>query len=269
MLTHIHRSLGADALVDETYSATDSAPITWVVSHDFTLAANPGKTCQWGVLRAPEDAGGYYRTALPRTSTGDELMTIGDWVKRLEPECSKSQRIALAFRLGLAVLQFAKTPLARNLRKPTDWLVAIHSASRSSPPVFLLWSRPLDMVPVAVSGQPLLTNLGITLGELALGRTLCDYRDKDPDFLGAQGAGHVSSEVQDVLTIRRLISLGHIARAVSSDFESVVTACVMHQFRDHRDGRVKELDSGDPLFLELASLAILIPLYHEARRHMG
>jgi len=206
--------------------------------------------------------------------------SLYDLIQGRTPLLDTRKRLALAYRLSLAVLQFSHTPWADQSWKPEDWLVGLDRSGKDGLPVVFLnrqispcqepikSNKPGSAWEVA-SREPILAQLGIALAELALGRSLSDVRREDPDLMDKELGKAYDSNLLDLLTTRKILSLRYIALAISPSFEGVVSACVTQQYRDSYDAGVKELDTKEPTFLERATTAILQPLYLEVRRYLG
>ncbi|KAK3357864.1 hypothetical protein B0T25DRAFT_567120 [Lasiosphaeria hispida] len=197
-----------------------------------------------------------------------------------KPLLDMSKRMALAFRLSSAILQLTGTPWMDEAWKSKDWFVAMESVQKDEPPNFFILgnftNRDLAKTTTLTesswritSREPTLVKLGLALIEIALGRVLSDIRKEEPGFLNGKETQNYDPELLDLFTARRLLSLRYIAQTVSSDFQDVVSACITQQYRDRRDARIKELDTRDTSFLEQATVAILMPLYQEARKYLG
>ncbi|KAK1835682.1 hypothetical protein QBC39DRAFT_368185 [Podospora conica] len=204
-----------------------------------------------------------------------------DVIQGRTPQLDTRKRLALAYRLSSAVLQFSGTPWADRSWKLKDWFVGLDTSRKDGFPVVFLnrqinprqeeTNNPKQLEPAwgVASREPFLTMLGIALAELALGRSLADVRRDEPELLDKEHEKAYDPDLLDLFTTTKILSLRYIAQAISPAFESVVRACVTQQYRDSHDASVRELDTKESTFLERATVAILHPLYLEAQRYLG
>lgn len=203
--------------------------------------------------------------------------SLYDLIQDRTPLLDTRKRLALAYRLSSAVLQFSHTPWADRSWNPEDWLVGLDRSGKDLPVVYRQITPCQEPIPPnnpgsaweVASREPILAQLGIALAELALGRSLSDVRREDPGLMDKELIKAHDLNLLDLLTTRKILSLGYIALAISPSFENVVSACVTQQYRDGYDAGVKELDTKEPTFLERATTAILQPLYLEVRKYLG
>lgn len=206
--------------------------------------------------------------------------SLYDLIQDRTPLLDTRKRLALAYRLSSAVLQYIHTPWADRSWRPQDWLVGLDRSGKDGlPVVFLNRQISASQEPIkpnksgsaweVVSREPILAQLGIALAELALGRSLSVVRREQPELMDKELGKAYDLNFLDLLTTRKILSLGYIAQAISQPFEDVVSACVTQQYRDGYDAGVKELDTKEPSFLERATAAILHPLYLEGRKYLG
>jgi hypothetical protein len=194
----------------------------------------------------------------------------------MQPNCSlsMSDRMELAFRLSLAVLQLYDTPWIDESWTWADiWVSKDLEADRIKFSVLFI-PREFYSVRHATDNEtknnavddtcwqlftedPVLTKLGFALIELALGRTMRDLLE-DPDYL------HVRTKFRDedsinYLLAKSLLRSEKVCQVATRDYENVVKACILRQYRD-QDGTVKALQLQD-LFLPSVKEAIILPLF--------
>lgn len=257
---------------------------TWISR--LSLEANPLASQSAGLcpfLRGGSDGEQAVRS-IPHldclTTSSKSFSSLYDLIQGPTPLLDMRKRLALAYRLSSAVLQYSHTPWADRSWKPQDWLVGLDKSKKDGLPVVFL-NRQISpcQEPVksnksgsaweVASREPILAQLGIALAELALGRSLSDVRREEPELMDRELGKTYDVNLLDLLTARKILSLGYIAKAISQPFEDVVSACVTQQYRDGYDAGVKELDTKEPTFLERATAAILQPLYLEGRKYLG
>jgi len=270
-MTHIQfQDVQAVARSDE------EATYTSQLSLDVGSIANICKLRELATQENPESR----RLGKPEQSKRT-FSTLGV-IQQRRPAMSRRDRMVLAFRLCSAVLQFANTPLAIDgPRGSKDWLVAIDSNPKLGAPTVSMLLRP-DLFQSPPSGassreasyhiaarDSTLVKLGLTLIELGLGRTLAEIRSKEATLFGRDATRTQNPELLDIFAARRLLSLRYIAQVISSDFEDVVGACITQQYRDGRDGQIKEIDIKKSSFPQHATTAILMPLYEEVLKEFG
>jgi hypothetical protein len=192
----------------------------------------------------------------------------------------RRQRMELSFRLSTAVLQLSSTPWVEESWTLDDWFIAVRGDRenealslfvrrkfhQSQDPSKMPSKEPAWSI---IAREPVLARLGVHLTELALGRNLVEIRREEPGLLRDGDLKISDHELLDLLTVRKLLSLRVIAQRVSAEFQDVVSACINQQYRDRRQARIQELDVKAPSFLEHATAAILVPLYHEAHKCYG
>ncbi|KAK0613636.1 hypothetical protein B0T14DRAFT_282884 [Immersiella caudata] len=204
------------------------------------------------------------------------FMSLGDLMGQRDI-LDHRRRMELSFQLSSAVFQLLSTPFVDDLWTLDDWFIIVRG-ERETEAMSLFVRRklspsqsPAKKGPVwsIISRDSTLARLGIHLTELALGRSLVEIRQEEPNLLRTDDLQFSDPELLNLFTVRRLLTLRIISQRVSADFQDVVSACINQQYRDRRHARIQELDSKDPTFLEHATAAILMPLYHEVHKYHG
>jgi hypothetical protein len=236
------------------------------------------KTIKWVPLSLQNIDDGAVKPAQSENSN-KLFMSLGDLMGHRNL-LDHRQRMELSFRLSSAVLQLSPKddPLwIDDSWTLDDWFIAVRGERENEALSLFVRRRLSSLQPPAkkdpvwsiIARDPILAKLGIHLTELALGRSLPDIRHEEPDLLRTNDLQFSDPDLLNLLTVRRLLTLRIISQRVSADFQDVVSACINQQFRDRRHARIKELDRGDPAFLANATVAILVPLYHEVYKYHG
>lgn len=227
--------------------------------------------------------------ARTETST-DDFVRITDLLHTGKPTLSKKQRMYLAFRISLAVLQLYVTPWINDSWTLQDMCVpkvfrAMHDdldydeekveycnlfITQKFYSAQLAMARNqqrgcIEAIWVISAHEPTLTKLGCTLIELAFGRTLAEIRRERPNLF-VKIDEESDRDLQNVYTARIILASGWISDEVSRRYEGVVKACLNHQYLD-RSLRNKGLCSTDETFFDDVEEAIVTPLYEECRNH--
>ena len=198
---------------------------------------------------------------------------------------STKDRLELALRLSLAIVQLCKTPWVSETWTWNDVCVSQATAEddehhetnfkRSKFPVMFILREMYsatddgdgDSVRTAVEvpglspfldrdKEPVLTKLGIALIELACARSIQEMRR---DY-GMDTVGGDSDDAANILTAKWLLRDRRIRNEATVAYEGVVSACMDSQFIGS-DGSVRRLSLEHESFLSSSMSAILMPLF--------
>lgn len=207
-----------------------------------------------GILKIKEK---LYELHAP-LSVSQNIICLDNLLQGQQCLLSRRERITLALRLSYAILQFYSTPWIESCWTWRDFCIdqqndlelfvtrkfySSRTNANYSKPNSEFWD---------ICGEPILTRLGYALIELALGKRLGQlrsegqYNSKDPDML-------------DYLTAKSLVESGRIMQEESRRYESVVKACLYHQFLTTSD--LKVIDSRQSSFQEDVERCIIAPLH--------
>lgn len=221
-------------------------------------------------------------TKLPETTVASASEGIISLEELLKPghQCRllRRERMQLAFRLSLAILQFCLTPW---IDKSWTWKDFCALRGEEENDKFQLFvSRKFYSARVSANfereqqgantlwsyyDEPILTKLGFALIELALGRNLMDLRKDQP----CNSELNLDFDSLNLQTAQALLKSGRIAGEESLGYEEVVKACLRHQYPDRQNSGVKGLDSTDPSFFDNVEESIIGPLYAECIKSWG
>ncbi|KAK5655938.1 hypothetical protein OQA88_5073 [Cercophora sp. LCS_1] len=189
-------------------------------------------------------------------------------------------KLEIAIRLSLAIMRLSATPWIGESWTRNDICVAqTHSGrgNKESSAIFIMQKmysithRTTGTSAVVVAGdqslvdldqhldeEPVLTNLGLALTELALGRSIEDMRQEHgrqdrPDYW------------TNVLLAKMVLRSGRIRKEAGINYERAVRLCIERSFLD-KNGEGKALLSADKAFATCFRDMILTPLFESWER---
>jgi hypothetical protein len=108
--------------------------------------------------------------------------------------------------------------------------------------------------------EPALTNLGLALIELVVGRSIQDMKvEYNLDAIK-------DDDLANLCTAKKMLNNGLIRNEASVMYESVVNACIKRQYIDH-GGNARSLLSTHASFLSSFREAVLLPLFEVLKRY--
>jgi len=259
---------GNDGPAEPSVSRSESMLLT---SNEHAFPEN--KAISWVPLSLNKPGGRDDKPPQPESSS-KVSMSLRD-VMGHRSVLDYHQRMELCFRLSTSVLQLSSTPWVNESWTLDDFIAVLERENEATSLFVRQPSSPRqesvkkDPAWSIIAREPLLVRLGIHLTELALGRSLADIRREEPSTFRADDLEILDTDLLNLITIRRLLTLRIIAQRVSPDFQDVVSACINQQYRDRRHAKIQELHTTDNAFLDHATAAILTPLYHEVHKYHG
>ncbi|KAI1872460.1 hypothetical protein JX265_005340 [Neoarthrinium moseri] len=214
---------------------------------------------------------------IEETSLSPTMVRFEDLIKSSSLDFGRTKRVELAFRLSSAVLLLWSASWISSSLKWRDWTISLDVHPAGDIRSFSLSPRSIDQqnafgkkangtaLPI-LDRERVLTLLGLRLIELAFGQTFDEIRQQDATLHYEETNDR---DLNYLLTAKRMLNSRRISAEFGEAYEAVVHVCIYQQYREPKGAQVKDLNFGDPAFLESASVAILLPLYQEVQRSFG
>jgi hypothetical protein len=287
-----HDSISTTVFLESVPQTTAGAsPIQNLCS---LIRETPARLESREVLIDTPNNGRVYRMKVTCCSTAPSIRYLAELVQ--PGRLSSRDKFELALRLSLAIAQLCKTPWVSGSWNCNDVCVTEavvgndkghkdaleyakgqgNSGSTKFPVVFILrqiYSVTYDddtasqmtaveatEVAQVLDDEPALTNLGLALIELVVGRSIQDMKvEYNLDAIK-------DDDLANLCTAKKMLNNGLIRNEASVMYESVVNACIKRQYIDH-GGNARSLMSTHASFLSSFREAVLLPLFEVLKRY--